>query len=761
MRSFAQACLLLVTTVTLSLKPSLCSERLNCTVLQLLNVQPYPDDGVFAGFDRGLDLVPAAHLAAEEINNRSDILTGFDLQVIDIDSEACGRGTIIKGLVNVYRELVSQAPDSPECLVGVMGLPCSSVTNVLAPIIGHHNTGYVTLANSVSPAHRNIEEYPNLFHTISSSSVHSIVLLSLMQNFGWNKIGVVYDSLSIFYRTTANDFIRKGKLNTIELTVNVPITTSESISEAFNIIDSEEARITYWLGNDDQNALCLCEAYQREFLYPGHVFILRYHEKIMENILNANTTCSMDQLLHAMDGVLLTDYRLYVDDNTTLFSGWSYSEFRERYAIKLEEFASMINKSLSENVYANSFYDQVWTYALALNISIPKLQSKGLSLSDYSIGNNGAISSIIRQNLMNLSFQGASGWIEFNKDNEIPSYVNIFQVINRTIRLVAIYDPTMQNITFLRNIQESIPGDTFDIIHTLLPSWLVGSIFTFQAILFCLITTNTLLLFLWRKEREIKASSPVLSVLMIIGCYLLWGAPIALILSRTVVIMNTAVHTFLCYLQPWLLIGSDLIFATLLIRMLRIRQIFRNKQMTEMSDYWKDKYLVAYILAICIGKLILLIALTVADPSHPHRNLQYVPPDPIHRLPYYEEAVHCTTNAPQVWLIATALYSGVVLFMVMLLAIMTRHIKKHVYKDTKKVNVFIFFVVLSLAVAILLWFLFLELGNETGENIGEWLVSFSISMLCQVCIFVPKLLPLAVKKIMHAFILYRPKRCLL
>ena len=110
MRSFAQACLLLVTTVTLSLKPSLCSERLNCTVLQVLNVQPYPDDGVFAGFDRGLDLVPAAHLAAEQINNLSDILAEFNLEIVDIDSEACGREIITKGLVNFYKELVSQDP---------------------------------------------------------------------------------------------------------------------------------------------------------------------------------------------------------------------------------------------------------------------------------------------------------------------------------------------------------------------------------------------------------------------------------------------------------------------------------------------------------------------------------------------------------------------------------------------------------------------------------------------------------------------------
>ena len=739
----------LLATVTLGLRLSLSKPSSegygyrNCTVLQLLNVQPYPDDGVFAGFDRGLDLIPAAHLAAEEINNRWDILAGFDLQVVDIDSEACGRGIITKGLVNFYRELVSQDPS--QCIVGVMGFVCSSVTNVLAPIIGYQNIGYVTLANSVSPAHRNIVNYPNLFHTISSSSVHNIVLLSLMQNFGWNRIGVVYDSLSIFYRSTANDFIQRA-INTteVEVSVNVPITTSESISEAFNMINSEAARVTYWLGNDGQNALCLCEAYQREFLYPGHVFILRYHEKIVENILKANTECSKDELLCAMEGVLLMDYRLYVDDNTTLFSGWSYSEFRERYADKLEEFASKINENLSLNIYANSFYDQVWTFALALNNSIPLIRSKSLSLSDYTIGNTGAISSIIRHELTNQSFQGASGWIKFNEKNEIPSYVNIFQVINGTPTLIAIYDPIVQNVKFLRNIQQSVPDDTFDTIYTLLPTWLVGSIFTAQAVLFCLITTNTLLLVLWRKEIEIKATSPVLSVLMMIGCYLLWGAPIILMVYRTVVITNMTVLTFLCNLKVWLLIGSDFIFATLLIRMLRIQHIFRAKQMIMMSNYWMDKYLFTYILAICTGKVILLIVLTAVDPNHPHIRIQYVVP--IHTLPYYTATVHCSNSSPQVWLAVTLSYSGVLLFMVMLLAIMTRHIKKGMYKDTKKVNVFIFSVVLTLAVTILLWFVFLESGVETGANIAEWLVSFTISTLCQACIFVPKLLPLAIKK---------------
>ena len=219
----------------------------NCSVLHLLNVQPFPDEGVFAGFDRGLEFIPAAHLAAEEINNRSDILTGFELKVIDIDSEACGRSTIAKGVVNFYRELVVRP--KPTCIVGVIGFVCCSVTNVLAPIIGHQNIGYVTLANSVFPQHRNITAFPNLYHTISSSSVHNIVLLSMMQAFNWKKTGLVYDSLHIFYRSTANDFIQRiDSLPNTQLIVMVPLSAMnlQSVSDVFDIINAQEVRISYW-----------------------------------------------------------------------------------------------------------------------------------------------------------------------------------------------------------------------------------------------------------------------------------------------------------------------------------------------------------------------------------------------------------------------------------------------------------------------------------------------------------------------------------
>ena len=50
-----------------------------CSHLYLLNVQAYPDNKPFAGWDRGLDLIPGGHLAVEQINN-SSILPGHELK---------------------------------------------------------------------------------------------------------------------------------------------------------------------------------------------------------------------------------------------------------------------------------------------------------------------------------------------------------------------------------------------------------------------------------------------------------------------------------------------------------------------------------------------------------------------------------------------------------------------------------------------------------------------------------------------------------
>ena len=376
-----------------------------CSHLYLLNVQAYPDNKSFAGWDRGLDLIPGGHVATEQINNNSNILPEHKLQIIDINSEACGRNIINKGLANFYRELVVS---SNPCIVGVIGMVCSSQTNVFALLAGHPSIGYIQNTLSVSPPHRNTSEFLCLFHTISSSSVFNKAAIAIMKAFNWRRIGLVHNSLGFYFRNTANDFYDRVQQSYpgAEIITRIPIENSRTIfPEIFKIVNDQEVRINYWVVSHDQGAFSLCEAYKRRLFWPGYVYIMRFLD--LNNLLHASTkiTCNKDEILAALEGVFLLEYRLSVEDSTELYSGWSYGEFRQRYIEKLWQYAKNRSDHVQENIYANTLYDQVWTFALAINASLPTIASQNMSFKNYSIGNTKCISDILKSELKKLSFR--------------------------------------------------------------------------------------------------------------------------------------------------------------------------------------------------------------------------------------------------------------------------------------------------------------------------------------------------------------------
>ena len=131
------------------------------------------------------------------------------------------------------------------------------------------------------------------------------------------------------------------------------------------------------------------------------------------------------------------------------------------------------------------------------------------------------------------------------------------------------------------------------------------------------------------------------------------------------------------------------------------------------------------------------------DTLRPKTNREYVPSA---TPPHYQVSIECDSQNRALWVLATYLYSGILIVFVLFMATQTRRIKKAYFKDTKKVNLFIFLVTIILATALPLWVLFGAIRIEIGAHVCEWLACFSVPMLCQLCLFSPKLLPLALKK---------------
>ena len=703
------------------------------TTLYLLNVVPYPDDRPFAGWDRGFELIPAGDLAIEQINNKSDLLPGYRLELVDIESEACGISTITTGYVNFYRHLVQ--PNS--LVVGVVGLFCSTVTAAISPVANHPGIDYIQVAGSTSPLFQNVTAYPRLYHAISSATIFNRATLRLMDKFSWKRISSIHDNSGVYFLTTADDFASKVNADsTLKLVTRISTSLSD-ISGAFASLRDAGARIVYPSLTIPEAANLMCEAYKGGFLWPGYVYI--FHEYIFQSLNNSETTCDERELTEALEGSFLLQYRLHAEPHDTLVSGWTYEEYHENYLMRLAEFAKATGMQLQNNSYANVLHDEVWAIALALNNSLETLKSLNLTLTDYGLGQS-IITDTIANKLEDISFQGAAGYIKFDSNQEAGSSINIFQVQRGQPVLVGVYNPNENNLTITDlNLLSTVPVDQFEVVYEVLPQWLTITIFCLGGLAYIMTTVILVLFLYWRNEPEIKATSPYLSLIMFTGCYLLYTAVIFQTVHRSFVIGFEA-FTVICNTDIWFgFIGCNLIIGTLFVKLLRINHIFRVFRKT--SKLWSDQFLFLGVLLICSGILIILILWTAIDILHLEERRTYIPSA---QPPYYQSRRRCTSRNLAIWVITAHAYNGVIILLVMFLAVQTRHIKRCNFKDTKKVNAYIFTVVAINAIAVPLWYIFIytQVEFQVGGHISSVIAYLSIAILCQLFLFAPKTLPL-------------------
>ena len=95
-----------------------------------------------------------------------------------------------------------------------------------------------------------------------------------------------------------------------------------------------------------------------------------------------------------------------------------------------------------------------------MNNSLAELNNRNLSIDNYTIGQP-AITAVIEEQLKNLKFQGASGWIEFNQYHSVSTPIKVSWILgNETYKQVGIYNP-LHPLDFHVNINSSdLPSDT-------------------------------------------------------------------------------------------------------------------------------------------------------------------------------------------------------------------------------------------------------------------------------------------------------------
>ena len=662
--------------------------------LPVLVLVPYPDPRNDSGWDRGLELIPAARVAVKEINNHTNLLPGYKVQLIEASSDACSVIITAKSLINLSTYTLSTS--RPDNAIAVTGLACSTVTAAVSPIAGQSEIDLIQISMSTSPIFRNQNKYRRLWRVLPSSLPFNKAMIALMDYFNWNKVSTIYDEQGVYYQTTAELFrevITKSASNTLVLHLGID-DNDIFIDHALDQIANETARIIYVSTTTLQSGILMCKAANRNLIWPGFVWIF---QSVVKADIVKMKACDLEILNKALENVLFLSFPLNNrQPNDVLVSGYSYDQYRKKYFKELEELQKedYIQQYLSYKFqsygsdFSNPMYDEIWALALALNSSLPDLESRNLSLKNYQY-NMSEITDIIERHLKNVSFSGAVGEIKFDTNSESLLPVEIYQIRNKYSILIGKYQT---DVLSLWNISEgTFPGDEFDIRYDLISKPLPIILSVESSICFLFTTITLLLMLCLYKTPEIRATSPLLSILIFIGVYMNMLASVMVLIIQSIVV-SSLTYSILCNISHRLLeAGLNLIIATVLMKLARISIVFRHFHRS--SKIWHDHYLVIVIIAVAhlVPFFVNVIFLSLDPLKQSSKETMLYNENP----PIKVISLFCTNEFYFLWEFLTMSYTIILLAGLVFFAIKTRKIDRKHFKDTKKTIGFVFTMTLT------------------------------------------------------------------
>ena len=117
----------------------------NTTTLQLLvmlNLKTHQEDSAWTPrWNRGLELLPAAQLAVDRINQHPTILPGYNLKLTELDTGTCDRGYPSEALFQFVHEITQEE----QLLVGIVGSFCTTLAKTIALIAERSGTNLLQI----------------------------------------------------------------------------------------------------------------------------------------------------------------------------------------------------------------------------------------------------------------------------------------------------------------------------------------------------------------------------------------------------------------------------------------------------------------------------------------------------------------------------------------------------------------------------------------------------------------------------------------
>ncbi len=454
----------------------------------------------------------------------------------------------------------------------------------------------------------------------------------------------------------------------------------------------------------------------------------------------------------------LLQKKLFANLNITLTPFVRVTNCRKEDILRFEEYRTQIIIILAETDLECSILSEAhqngftWpSYALmTVNLDRPgacnfegviRLKNTLYNSTDCAVSSSSILQDSIDvvsfshfSNSSNVSFLGSTGEVRFRNNKRLIS-ISITQVQDGRDNLIALYDSDPLELSIKFNFSK-VPRGTVLVIDNRRSTLYIAASLVVFAFSFGFITLNLVLYIYFRNEPEVKATSVSVSICMFLGCYLLVLFVPTELLVALPINYATASGVFICNLLILLsLLGlsSSLIFATLIVKMLRVYLIFCNPNSYK-KKLFSNPALFLYILALSSPNiLIILVWLAVDKFERFIFNTQM--------RSHGEVFVTCVSKHTLIWLALLVIYINILVVTLIILAFKTSKIRYKNFQDTKATNAFAFLSILIVYGTVLYWFFFDSMRIDVPSEVTLFTGHIAGAIVCQSALFVPKVFP--------------------
>ena len=689
------------------------------------------------GWRAGPAVIPAVRLAVDRINNRTDVLPGCKIQLLEGNS-GCQHlpQSAYRFVSNVFSD-----PATPR-VVGVIGPACSESALLLGTLGARDDVSLIQISPAAtSPLLTDTGKYRNTYRILSTALQHMEAVIGLNS---WKNVAFIHDSTRFYFRSTTEIFLNKHSSF---------ISFHSEIYENYYPLGEIEARykvIIIVAGNQlIQEVLCLASHHKPQVLYPIYQWIIVDKTKdefvgSVEFAYNGRLyNCSQEMMERAVEGSIFTRYQI-IDHSVEKTQGQTdvgltLGEYKDQYAHYLEEHLEelrQMERDTSYHVdveeYALLYYDATWALALGLNSSLDQI-----SLSGYQHGQP-ETTEIIRQQLNELQFEGVMGKIKFQEstqDSNTPLTIN--QFVNGIYTVIGTYNGSAVNIssnaaTFIEDIfYRKVTG-----VHS--------AATTVSLVLTALFAIYTLILHIFfvtfQNHKSIKAASFAVSHFMFSGCYLilLQALLISVMYARgwqTRSVEESRTRDIIlgvsCNTIEWLNdISRSLVIGTLCGKLWRVYRIFNH--FNTRRYLISDQTLTLFIMVLVSIDIIILTVWNALDPLLVEFEQQGIAYDEDGE-PVILERGFCRCSYFSVWFSASLSTAVLLGATVVILSSLNRRITRTNFKTAKSVNLMMYLIAFSSLMAIGLGYTLEPL--DIHYSYISWQLSL-LSIVCVVCVFV-------------------------